>query len=545
MYEWLLAIINNYKESEHILELIVLAVALVVGLATGQVPEMPTATPVATIETVLPSTATNTLQPVFTLTLPMIFTSTFTNTPVPDDPIPTNIVTIPTATLLPTATFTVVPSSTFTLVPTFTRTPTRTPTNTLPPANTSTNTPIVPTSTQGTSTGTIWYVAVDGKSSGDGTLAKPWDSRTGQWDNSRVKAGDTVCFLSGIYDGVAGVRLNNGMADKPITIRPCDGHKAVIRRGTSIYSNYIIFMGFEIYYPYTNRTSQQETSHPTDLQYRSTAVTVLGNYVKVINNTIHDMTQGISVNVAYVGAEVYGNIIYNVGWTAPDRDHGHGIYPQNVSTSVPMIIENNVVFNNFSDYNIHIYAESPIVVNTLLKDNITWNGTTLVGGSTSFDNITVLNNFHYGTGYMRLGYSSNPTNKKILVEGNTYKDIRLLKWSNAILKNNRYDSLSYTTTPTSITGSQPYPTSNEIIWQQNKYDGSYLVVIHNPEGLSQITLDVPFSNYTITNVQNMAEKQTNNVINMNGFTYLKPLGHDSYLGPQTTPYFLVLLVKED
>lgn len=499
MYDWLLIILNRFKDNKHILGLLVLATALIVGLATGQIPDLPVETP----------TPTFTLQPTSTFTLQ----PTLTNT------------------LVPTATFTPVPTLTNTLVPTFTSVPPTVVTS-IP------TTPVV-------STGKLWYVAVNGLATNDGTLAKPWDSRTGQWDNPKVKPGDTVCFLSGTYDGVGGIRYVNGTADKPITVRPCDGAKAVIRRGTSIYSDYVIFTEFEIYYPYTSRVSTQSTSHPTDLEYRSTAVTVLGNYVKVINNVIHDMTQGISVNVGYVGAEVYGNIIYNNGWTAPDRTHGHGIYPQNVSATIPMVIENNVVFNNFSSYNIHVYAESPVVVNTIVKDNITFNGTLLVGGSSSFDNITVLNNFHYGTGYLRLGYSSNPINRSILVKNNTVKEIQMKKWNNAVLQDNRYNILSYELAPVSITGTKPYPTTNEIIWQQNKYDGSYFVIIHNPEGKSSITLDMPFSNYTIYNVQNLVEKQTNNVINMNGFTYLKPLGYDKYLAPATTPYFLVLLVKED
>ena len=44
---------------------------------------------------------------------------------------------------------------------------------------------------------------------------------------------------------------------------------------------------------------------------------------------IHDTSQGISFWIDAVDSEVHGCLIYDNGWNAPDRGHGHCIYTQN------------------------------------------------------------------------------------------------------------------------------------------------------------------------------------------------------------------------
>ena len=60
---------------------------------------------------------------------------------------------------------------------------------------------------------------------------------------------------------------------------------------------------------------------------------------------IHDNGAGMFVGVQSTGSEINGNVVYNNGWWAPDRTHGHGIYVEN--TTGILALKDNVVFNNF------------------------------------------------------------------------------------------------------------------------------------------------------------------------------------------------------
>ena len=85
--------------------------------------------------------------------------------------------------------------------------------------------------------------------------------------------------------------------------------------------------------------------------------------VKLINMIIHDTRGGPGLFAGAVNAEAYGCIIYNNGWNAPDRGHGHGLYVQNLNGL--MHLSDNIIFNQFG-LGIHGYTEGAV------RSSISW-----------------------------------------------------------------------------------------------------------------------------------------------------------------------------
>ncbi|MEZ4272606.1 MAG: hypothetical protein R3C68_14605 [Myxococcota bacterium] len=74
------------------------------------------------------------------------------------------------------------------------------------------------------------------------------------------------------------------------------------------------------------------------------------------------------------GGEIYGTLIYNNGWVAPDRAHGHAIYAQNQDGGVfQKRMVDNIAFNQFMD-NIDLWGSSNAPLNNfLLEGNALFN----------------------------------------------------------------------------------------------------------------------------------------------------------------------------
>ena len=126
------------------------------------------------------------------------------------------------------------------------------------------------------------------------------------------------------------------------------------------------------------RRSSEEGSWPADLR-RGYGVVTRAPGIRFINLVVHDNANGVGVWAESVGSDVYGNIIYNNGWQAPDRAHGHGIYTQN-EHGVRRLAD-NIVFNQFS-HGIHAYgSEMAHLDNITLEGNIVFNNGALAADS--------------------------------------------------------------------------------------------------------------------------------------------------------------------
>jgi hypothetical protein len=136
---------------------------------------------------------------------------------------------------------------------------------------------------------------------------------------------------------------------------------------------------------------------------------------KLINLIIHDNAQGVSWWSASTDSEIYGCLIYDNGWDAPDRGHGHAIYTQNNEGTKTI---SDCLMTGGHGYTLHAYGSSRADVNNyLVTGNFCYNaGPFLIGGGKPSRHLQVLTNFLYGVP-MQLGYSA-PTNEDCEVRGN-------------------------------------------------------------------------------------------------------------------------------
>ena len=204
----------------------------------------------------------------------------------------------------------------------------------------------------------------------------------------------------------------------------------------TINGAYTWYWGFEVTNSYTNRVLSTSGSNPPEK--RGEALIVYGPGSKIINLIIHDTGQGIGFWSQAVNAEVYGNIIYNNGWEAPDRGHGHGIYTQN-DTGTKRILD-NILFDNFGDYGIHAYGSSAAsLTGFYLEGNVSFHGQWLVGGIGPAGHITMVKNYLYGSGF-KLGYSNRANEDATVRDNYVYATLPLQAswWRNLTVTGNTF-----------------------------------------------------------------------------------------------------------
>ena len=283
------------------------------------------------------------------------------------------------------------------------------------------------------------FVSVDGNSNGDGSVNSPLDLATALLKNSLAKAGETIWVSEGVYKGSFVSRLE-GETNNPIKVKPEPGARVVIDNslgkssGLSVQGSWSEFYGFEVL------SRQLERDTPADkyaeIEFPITGgVTVGGgsggSNTKVINFIIHDnVGSGMSSWSDAPDSELYGNVIYNNGWTSPKRGHGHAIYAQNKIGYKKLT--NNTIFFGFGT-GIHVYTEGGKIEGFDVEDNV-WFMTgasdprtsqrkdnCLIGGSQPVKRLTLKNNlgFSLDTGRgTRIGYGGKVVGQSAEISGN-------------------------------------------------------------------------------------------------------------------------------
>jgi len=220
---------------------------------------------------------------------------------------------------------------------------------------------------------TFWYASPNGSHAGSGSAGNPWDIATAfAGGNGAVRPGDVIYLRGGTYKICTTVHPDPwnpyclastvaGSFNAPVTIRSAAGEWAVLDGGGPVLSsegvlifvkgNYVQFQHFEIM---SSNLATRQTLHPgssvSDVD--GWAFDIIASHVKVANLVIHDLGGGIGSFNNYDDIEIYGNVIYYIGWQGPDRGHGHAIYVHN-STTVRIL--NNIVFDQF-DIGLHLYG---------------------------------------------------------------------------------------------------------------------------------------------------------------------------------------------
>lgn len=296
--------------------------------------------------------------------------------------------------------------------------------------------------------GAEWFVSPAGTAAGAGSADSPWDLASALAGKHKIAPGDTLWVAGGTYKhpnrqlGSPGfeVRLA-GSEGKPIHVRPRPGQRVTLDGGLTIQppSDRLWIWDLEILVSENfsmPRTVREPGSHPKDYGRPWGGLNVhAGRECKYINLVIHDNAQGVSFWSGATDSELYGAIIYDNGWKAPDRGHGHAIYTQN-QKGVKTIAD--CIMTGGYSYTMHAYGSSRAYVDHyFIQGNVAYNaGPFLVGGGRPSRGIRVLENYLYRVP-MQLGYTASE-NEDCEVRGNVIVDagLSIVKFRHAVQEDN-------------------------------------------------------------------------------------------------------------
>ena len=200
-----------------------------------------------------------------------------------------------------------------------------------------------------------FYIAPNARASGHGTREKPYDLGTAL-SGLVGRPGDTFWLSGGNYMIGHVIARVEGTSEKPITFRPLPGERARIEGTVNFFGSrgYVIVRDLEFYSSDPKRSSAQTNVgfDPTDIKIIPGIASYSPN-ISFINLIVHDETRhGFYIGQTASNDLIYGCLIFNNGWRAPDNAEGHGIYMQGYDGNRE--IADNFIFNN-SGANVHVY----------------------------------------------------------------------------------------------------------------------------------------------------------------------------------------------
>ena len=291
-----------------------------------------------------------------------------------------------------------------------------------------------------------WFVSTSGSPSGDGSSANPWDLNTALNQPAAVHAGDTIWLRGGVYhapstNGYSSIL--SGTAANPIIVRNYGNERAIIDGHTdefalAVRGSYSWFWGLEIMDSTTNRVPSSCDAilgyepHPSAF-----GVGVYGPSNKFINLVVHDTAQGFSAYDDSPDTEFTGNLSYYNGnlpypsCPGGDRNHGHGMYLQNVTGL--KIVNDNFIGDN-ADEGIQMYGGGGANVQGFrLNGNALYNSSSwpdqnfqfnvLIAGGAVRKDIQFNNNFSYFTPSRDFGvvsFGEYTPGQDMIVNNNTF-----------------------------------------------------------------------------------------------------------------------------
>jgi hypothetical protein len=238
---------------------------------------------------------------------------------------------------------------------------------------------------------------------------------------------------------------------------------------------------------------------------------------------IHDTRQGVSAFEGWTNTEVYGNLIYFNGWTAPDRGHGHGVYTQNQGPGFKKFF-NNILFQGFA-FNIQAYGDAAYLDNFDMEGNTlflpggllsTPGEDLLLGGIQHVaQNPIVTNNYLYMTASssadFQLGYAFGVGTNNGIVLNNQINVSTFVAPTNLTMTGNTFLQAPTGITESSYPGNTYLngapPTGTLVFIQPNLYEpGRANITIYNWGLASSVSVDLSAilsagSTYQIQNAQ--------------------------------------------
>ena len=340
-----------------------------------------------------------------------------------------------------------------------------------------------------------WVAAPDGKASNAGVKDSPWDIVSALGGGQKKLApGDTLWLRGGTYKVPFTKGQNShgyevklaGVPEKPIKIQATPGARVSIDGGLNIQnpSTNLWLVDLEIMASESRpdkplgpaNTANALPAESNIALYRpwSGLNVYSGKGMKFINLVVHDNCQGVSWWVASDG-EMYGCIIYDNGWSATDRGHGHCVYTQN-KDGIETI--SNCIMSCMFDgtYTMHAYGSARADVdNYIVEDNIAFEkGKFLIGGGKPSHNIKAFRNYLHNMS-MRIGYDA-PENEDCEIRDNVILngDLNIKNYKKAINENNLV-----------VKPGGPRPAEPRSVFLPNKYDTSraHVAVFNFPKAV--------------------------------------------------------------
>jgi uncharacterized protein YjdB len=400
-----------------------------------------------------------------------------------------------------------------------------------------------------------YYVAPGGSSTNDGSSTRPWTLAYALGGaGGRIRPGDTVWVRGGTYYAPFRSTLV-GTALAPIVVRAYPGERAIIDGVNTTSDNFVVAGSWSVMWG-LEFTSTAPSRYATVINHNYRANTVINNgpHNKYINIVIHDGGVAFFNYPQQWDVEVHGSIIYNNGWQAPDRGHGHAMYIK--SDVGPVVARDNVLFNQYG-YGIHVYTNS---------------------GSGWLNNIWLEGNVSFGSGSLspsgtsaNIGNLGQPLANALVVKNNMTYFAPSLSGSNLVLGSG--DGLTATGnyvvggagmsqgswTNATVTGntvlSATAAAPTKVFVRPNAYEpGRANIIVYNPSGQGSVTVDlsgvVPAgARYEVRNVQDLFGAPVASgtyggpiSIPMGGVRAPTPVGLSSSPAPTTGPYFDVFIV---
>ena len=263
-----------------------------------------------------------------------------------------------------------------------------------------------------------FFLAPDAKSNGRGTENDPW-SLSRLMDGERMippgshlillPSDKAYRFSGGGNNGIQSILW--GTEELPIIVRPMSRayipqiDASDLRTGIRVKGAHTIFhrIGIGTKYTSSQRDSSQFGSNPTDIL---TTVGIRAEPGENVGNGDNCKVSCCELSSLYLGilcdGDVVngwcneGNIIYDIGWSAPDRPHGHAIYAQNILNHRPKYHINNII-RNIASHGLHCYSSGVgRVDNMFMLENFVSNcgeRAALFSGGSIGSNLTVRRNW--------------------------------------------------------------------------------------------------------------------------------------------------------
>ena len=401
-----------------------------------------------------------------------------------------------------------------------------------------------------------YYAATNGSSSGDGSSGRPWNLATAlSGGNGKVQPGDTVWLRGGTYVGQFRSTLT-GTAAAPIVVRQYPGERAIIDGGGSTSDTFVADGSYSVFWGFEMTNSDPVRCCSTSSFFRADMMVSHATHVKFINMIVHDGGPGYYTWSPYGDVEIYGAIIYNIGYDGSDRGHGHGMYLKN--DVGPLVVRDNILFNSYG-YGIHAYTNTGdgLLNGIHLEGNVSFNSGTLSAQGTSgnignlgqppannmamIDNMTFFSPGIGGSNWL-LGSGDGLTATGNYVVGGT--GMSQGTWTNAIITGN------------TVITSGAKPTQPLVFVRPNAYEpGRANVIIYNWSRQAAVSVDLSSvlsvgRRYEVRNVQDLFGAPVASgtfgggtlSFPMAGITPPTPIGLTSSPSPVTGPDFNVFLV---